>query len=168
MAPEIKPHFPMTLDFVFAPIDWLRLCWLTSRATRIPYFVAVLSLGYALLRFLLVGYGFQVSMIVFLAGNLVAASAIFFGLMSLVLAALRIRIQIMIDENYLTAETKQKSEWIPWSSFMEAKEERSLFWFKSTHGNIFVPKRAFANEDAMTSFRSLVKLKMRDHAELRG
>ncbi len=113
-----------------------------------------------------VGNDLQVGIVVLYGGIFAAGEVFFYGSMCLLIVIMPHRLRITIDENYLAAESKQTSKKIPWSSFEAAKEERKLFWFKGGRGNFFIPKRAFANEDAMTDFRALVKTKMGERAAL--
>lgn len=82
------------------------------------------------------------------------------GSMCLLFAIMRPKVQVTIDEEFVTSNSKQVETKMPWSSFKTAKEERRYFWFEGARGNLFIPKRAFVNQEAMINFRTLVASKM--------
>ena len=84
---------------------------------------------------------------------------------SMVVLFSRPRVGISVDDTGMTVQSGRGPESYPWQSFEyygEAYESKHGFAFKCGRGQIDIPKRAFANEQELSTFRTRVVEKLGD------
>ncbi len=156
-----------TLEYTLSPVDFYRQVFSSFgwRRLWIRRIVAVLITCYALKLLLSEGFAWTPIVLLAIAAELGRSIVSFFMPFLILILIFRPRFRISIDDTGMTVQCGRGPESNPWPSFDyygEAYESKHGFAFKCGRGRIDIPKRAFANEQELSTFRTRVAEKLGD------